>query len=155
MTIVPHDHRARVSGRQRVAGMTLVLGDPLFSSDFYCPLYPSVYRALLRAWQEYRTRWGRQPSIFHQGAADPSLSLIHRVQVFVWYLVQGAPGALVGEGWRVGARSTGIPTQAICFVLVCCPRPGDTANPVVLLGSARGCAKEGVLRCPGATPTGS
>lgn len=65
MTIVPHDHRARASGRQRVAGMTGVLGDSLFSSDFYCPLYPSVYRALLRAWQEQRTQWGPQTLIFH------------------------------------------------------------------------------------------
>lgn len=41
MTIVPHDHRAHGSGRQRVAGMTVVLGESLFSDDFYCPLYPA------------------------------------------------------------------------------------------------------------------
>jgi hypothetical protein len=58
MTIVPHDHRAHGSGRQYVAGMTVVLGESLFSSDIYCPLYPGVYRALLQAWQEYSTPWG-------------------------------------------------------------------------------------------------
>lgn len=41
MMIVPHDHRARGSGRQLVAGMTVVLGESLFSDDFYCPLYPA------------------------------------------------------------------------------------------------------------------
>lgn len=41
MTIVPHDHRARGSGRQLVAGTTVVLGESLFSDDFYCPLYPA------------------------------------------------------------------------------------------------------------------
>lgn len=41
MTIVPHDHRARGSVRQLVARMTVVLGESLFSDDFYCPLYPA------------------------------------------------------------------------------------------------------------------
>lgn len=36
--------------------MTVFLGESLFSDDFYCPLYPGIYRALLWAWQEYGTR---------------------------------------------------------------------------------------------------
>lgn len=44
--------------------MTVVLGESLFSGDFYCPLYPGVYRALLRAWQEYYTWWGQEALIF-------------------------------------------------------------------------------------------
>jgi hypothetical protein len=62
MTIVPHDHRARGSGRQRVAGMTVVLGDSLFSDDFYCPLYP--------AFTGLCSRPGR--NMAHGGAGGPA-----------------------------------------------------------------------------------
>lgn len=41
MLIALHDHGAPGSGRQLVAGMTVVLGESLFSDDFYCPLYPA------------------------------------------------------------------------------------------------------------------
>ena len=78
----------------------MVLGDSLFSGDFYCPLYPGVYRALLQAWQEYCTRWGWQALIFQSSSCRcisgshlscPSLCGISGPQ--------GVPGAPVGQGW--------------------------------------------------------
>lgn len=134
MTIVPHDHRAHGSGRRCVAWMTVVLGDSLFSSDFYCPLYPGVYRALLGAWQEYRTRWGWQALIFQAPHPScPSLCVIRRPQ--------GAPGALGGEHWH-GVRSTITPLEPFAW-FVCCPRPGAMLTLLSYLDVQRG----GVQRC--------
>lgn len=134
MTIVPHDCGARVSGRQRVAGMTVVLGDPLFSSDFYCPLYPSIYRSLLRAWQEYHTQRGWQTVIFpskgcrfvfgsHPPLPSPRVGL----------RPQRAPGALVGEGRLPEIRpSSNICTMEIgkCYKLELFTNPSSTPTPL-------------------------
>lgn len=65
--------------------MTGVLGESLFSSDFYCPLYPGVYRALLQAWQEYRTPWGWPTLIFQSQSCRSILRSHPSNQVFVCF----------------------------------------------------------------------
>lgn len=136
MTIVPHDHKTRGTGRRRVAGTPVVLGDSLFSSDFYCPLYPGVYRALLRAWQEYRTRGGWQALTFQAPygtclrvhPSGPSLCVTRRTQ--------GAPGTLVEQGWGCVRRPMyPHPNHLLGSSLL--SRAGATANAVAFLGLAK------------------
>lgn len=55
--------RSQGSRFRHAAQMTVVLGEPLFPSDFYCPLRHSVYRALLLAWQERHARRGWRVSV--------------------------------------------------------------------------------------------
>lgn len=146
MTIVPHDHRARGSGRRRVAGTPAVLGDSLFSGDFYCPLYPGVYRALLRAWQEYRTQWGRQALIL-QSPHSSCVSGAHPSRPSLWATPRppGAAGAPAGQGWGCVPGTAITPhthPQAICLAPVWGPRPGT-----LLTLWPWACTREGAEGC--------
>ena len=142
MTMVPHDHRARGCSKQRVAGMTVVLGDSLFSSDFYCPLYPGIYRALLRAWQEYHNGGAGRPRCCKSRCCRPAFAShpSPSPRLCVILRPQGAPGVLTGQGCGEGSRHAH-PSHLLGSSLS--SHRGDTANAVAFLGHGRGCKVEG------------
>lgn len=79
--------------------MTGLQGTHYFQANFYYPLYPGVYGALLLAWQEYRPRRGWEALIFHGCAAELPLGLSHITQPQVTPRPQqGLRGNPVGEG---------------------------------------------------------